>query len=87
MKRMLALVLAVVMLASCSTSSFAQTGRFVMDKTNDEALLVITDTETGCMYLVFREYASMKVGGFGMGGMCQLTDADGKPLLNSKVGQ
>lgn len=72
---------ALTLLSRSSTVVAAQEGRFTVEKTNEECLLIVTDTSTGCMYLVFREYKGSSKGGMGWGGMCQLTNFDGKPLL------
>ena len=86
--KIVALLLASTMLMSCNSTvstAQAQGGRFAINETSEDSLLVVTDTSTGCMYLVFREYSTLRNGsGMGWGGMCQLTDADGKPLLSGR---
>ena len=71
---LLVMALALAALTACSETK--ENGRFAVAKGQEnigEGWRVYVDTETGCCYLFVKA-------GYG-GGLCQLTDAEGNPLL------
>lgn len=71
---LLAMALTLAALTACSETS--ENGRFAVVKGQEDiggGCRVYVDTETGCCYLFVKA-------GYG-GGLCQLTDAEGNPLL------